>query len=78
MEKCGGDLSATTGWISSPDNDKNDKYDDSVDCWWNITAEENHVIEFSFTLLEIDESFRCMEDFIEVLNPSAVENVFYF
>ena len=66
MQECGGFLTTDTGSISSPDNDHDGKYDHNVDCWWNITAQMGDVVEFKFSMLEIDDSFRCMEDIIEV------------
>lgn len=76
QQGCGGikNITRTPITLTSPDVDRNGKYDDNLDCQWLLVAPEFESIEVSFTAFNLEDSQggnkvaegNCPLDFLEV------------
>ena len=65
-EGCGEVLTDISGWITSPDLDKDGRYDFNLNCTWIIEVDERHFIEFRLLNLNIMTSEDCSGDRLSV------------
>ena len=71
-QDCGGSFNDSSGWISSPDEDDDGRYDSNADCWWSIDPGPSMKVALSFTLFEVGYwvAFEpCTNDYLEVSSP---------
>ena len=64
--QCGGRLTDQHGDITAPDSDGDGFYDLDVDCVWELAADENKLIFFELTHMDIEEEPACGYDFLAV------------
>ena len=69
-ESCGCNLTAPSGWLTSPDADGDGSYENDLDCYWRIIADEGTLIEFKFLEMEIEHHGSCIYDFVQVRHYS--------
>ena len=67
-ERCGDDLTSSSGVIASIDEDSNGMYDNSLDCLWTVRLSTDQVIISKFLEMDIHtaRSPRCEVDYLEV------------
>ncbi|XP_063777593.1 cubilin [Pseudophryne corroboree] len=72
LQGCGGYLTNATGYIGSPDSNQDGKYDQNLDCVWNIVAPINKLINLTFTafILEAESWGTCRYDFVKIFDGS--------
>ena len=79
MDPCDQVLTESTGWFSPPDIDEDGRFENNLDCWWVIVADDGlvaqlavldmfvyhykHVQEFSFMYMQF---FTQCGDYIKV------------
>lgn len=64
VSSCGGILTQPTGEFESPMHPQT--YIANMECIWNITVEQNRVIELKFTLMDTEVCWRCECDGVEI------------
>ncbi|MEE6466792.1 hypothetical protein FKM82_007053 [Ascaphus truei] len=76
QQGCGGYLNSATGNFFSPDSNVDGKYDNNLDCVWNIVAPVDKQINLTFTAfsLETESSGSCRYDFVKVFDGSSINN----
>ena len=66
-QPCGGLLTRASGRITSPDLDEDGYYDDWVECFWTIRADNYKIIEITIVSLIMEFDFDgCLTDYLEV------------
>ena len=76
---CGSVSRSTAGSFGSPDRNGDGLYDHNVDCFWNLTADDNHVVLLRIWRVDIksrDDDGICRHDGLEV-KLRIVEFPFY-
>ena len=66
---CGSVSRSPAGSFGSPDRDGDGLYDHNVDCFWNLTADDNHVVLLRIWRVDIksrDDDGICRHDGLEV------------
>ena len=63
---CGGILNATSGFIVSPDLDRDGKYDALLTCFWLIVAQKDKLIQFQVLYVDIKQTELCGADKLQV------------
>ena len=65
---CATVLTGPSGFILSPDQTGDGKYDSYVTCVWTIHLGDDFVIVFDVTEMDIEKTLECRADFLEVIN----------
>ena len=63
---CGGLFNESSGFVTSPDEDFNAKYDYNLDCLYEFRARPSFVISLHFEVLDLEPDPKCSYDYIEV------------
>ncbi|XP_069067650.1 cubilin [Pleurodeles waltl] len=65
---CGGYLTNPSGSLSSPDANRDGKYDKNLNCVWNIVAPVNKQINFTFSAFVLEAASRdsCVYDYVRL------------
>lgn len=71
---CGGLFRGKNGIIASPHYPKS--YPINIECIWNIVATEGNHMLLSITMLDIDKSENCNEDYLEIRNNNQSGELF--
>ena len=59
-------LSNSTGWITSPDYDRDGLYENNLLCLWVIYADDNEIIRLEFLEMDIEFDQKCRYDYLDV------------
>ena len=59
--ECGGNITDRAGTISYPDEDSMEHYNNNIDCWWYIIANESDKVEVEFPYVDIQGSAGCKD-----------------
>ncbi|XP_068628109.1 cubilin-like [Battus philenor] len=63
---CGGTLTSVSGTISSPNYP--DNYNENAECFYKIITSGGSRIQISFTELDLERTYQCMDDYIEIFD----------
>ena len=65
---CGGVLRDMSGSVVAPDSDSNGQYDENVNCFWTIEAEEGYVLRYmiNYIMIESSKNGACANDYLLV------------
>ncbi|KAK7881367.1 hypothetical protein WMY93_029776 [Mugilogobius chulae] len=66
QQECGGYLSGPAGSFSYPNNPGHDEYDHMISCAWVIRAEPNKVLHITFPFFDLEDSYNCNADFLQI------------
>ena len=67
-DKCGGNLTGSSGWFSPPDWDEDGLYDNDVQCYWTITTDVTRMIHLQFVTMDLEFDTTCGYDYIAVIH----------
>ncbi|XP_052130517.1 cubilin-like isoform X2 [Frankliniella occidentalis] len=67
---CGGTFSAERGSFASPGYPAS--YPPGSDCVWTVTSAPGNLVQMSFSLFNLESSWGCFDDFVEVRKESAM------
>ena len=67
---CGSALKSATGWISPEYYDSNGRYENNLDCWWTIVADDGYMVQLYIIEMDIADINNCSGDYLEVCNNS--------
>lgn len=62
--QCGGQFTAPTGVIHSPNYPNN--YPNNQDCEWLIQVDRNHLVNLTFTDFDLERTGNCTDDYVRV------------
>ncbi|MGH0144022.1 UNVERIFIED_CONTAM: hypothetical protein FKN15_047101, partial [Acipenser sinensis] len=66
---CGGALYMETGAFNSPNYP--DTYPSNIECVWNILSSPGNRLQLSFTMLQLQPSPNCVNDYLEIREGNA-------
>ncbi|XP_070174131.1 cubilin-like [Littorina saxatilis] len=66
IEECGGELTTSTGTITSPNYPG--QYAHSRECVWTITVQSGRRVKLTFNDIDLEDSATCSWDFVELYN----------
>ena len=66
-------MTSSSGRIVSVDRSEVGGYDVWLVCVWAIVADFNHVVQIEFEMMDIEESYKCERDFLEVSQKNVAE-----
>ena len=66
-------MTLSSGRIVSVDRSEIGGYDVWLMCVWAIVADFHHVVQLEFELMDIEESYKCSRDFLEVSQINVAE-----
>uniref|UniRef100_A0A8C5PBH1 Cubilin n=1 Tax=Leptobrachium leishanense TaxID=445787 RepID=A0A8C5PBH1_9ANUR len=76
IQGCGGYLTNQTGTFISPDTNSDGKYDNNLDCVWNIVAPLNKQINLTFASFALEAMVfqTCRYDFVKVFDGDSLNS----
>ena len=54
------------GWITAPDNNNDDLYDNNAFCSWILRVPTGEKIEYEIVYVRLEYSKNCVRDFLQV------------
>lgn len=63
---CGSALKSATGWLSPEYYDRNGRYENNLDCWWTIIADDGCIVQLFIIEMDIADYNNCSGDYLEV------------
>ena len=65
----------SSGSITSPGFGFNVDYDNDLRCWWVLSPLAGHVVQLTFHVMDIEDSYLCHKDVLYVRNYATYHDV---